>query len=138
MTTHQNEKFALVLGCMDGRCQAKASEYARNLFGAVHIDTVTEPGIDGILGGAAHPVFTSEELGLVRSLIEKKATVSAKGHGATQCLILGHNSCAGNPVEHEEHIFHLKNARNEVASWGLFNEIQLAVFDRNWNIAPIN
>jgi carbonic anhydrase len=127
--------FALVLGCMDGRCQEKAVQYAKENLGANFIDTVTEPGIDGILSGSKHPVYAAAgEVVRAQDFIRRKAMVSAKGHGAKKCLILAHNECAGNPVSHEQHLKDLKKAVATVRGWGLFDEIKTAVFNPEWEL----
>lgn len=136
MSSHGS--FACVLSCMDGRCQQHAFEYAQRLFGAEHIDTVTEPGLDGILAGSSSPVYSKPgAVGAAQEAVMLKAAVSAKGHGATQCLVIGHNECAGNPVSHEQHVADIKKAVAKVKSWGLFKEVHAAVFNPEWQLVEI-
>jgi hypothetical protein len=129
--------FATVIGCMDGRCQEKAYAYAKEQLGAEHIDTITEPGVDGILAGVPHPVLSEAQLAVVREVVQAKAGISAKGHGSTKCLVMSHCECAGNPVDLPTHEAHLKKAKETVESWGLFNEVTLAAFTPEWEIVAV-
>ncbi|HUQ30254.1 MAG TPA: carbonic anhydrase [Candidatus Paceibacterota bacterium] len=126
--------FATVLGCMDGRCQEKTIAYAKKLFGVDHIDTITEPGMDKILAGGTHAAATEEFLPQLREWIQKKTSISAKGHGSTQVLVTGHCSCAGNPVDFDQHTKDIKAAIETVHGWNLFIEIKGAAFDEQWEI----
>ena len=129
--------FATALNCMDGRCQEKALAYAKNLFGADHIDMITEPGKDGLLAGTHSVVETDEILAKVE-WIRQKAEISAKGHGSKQVVIFGHCECAGNQVGLAEHKDHLRMAKKTVEGWGLFEEVHTAVFNENFEIEPVD
>ncbi len=129
--------FVTVLGCMDGRCQAKTVIFAKKLFKAQHVDTITEPGMDKVLAGGAHAVADKEFLPHLRKWIKRKALISAKGHGSKHVLITGHMSCAGNPVSYEEHIAHLTAAKKSVGKWKLFEKIHVAVFDEKWMLKAL-
>lgn len=127
--------FALVLGCMDGRCQQKTYALATELFGADAIDTVTEPGMNGILAGKPHPVFPESDMPTVLENIRRKAEISAKGHGSTSCLITAHCECAGNPGELSMHEEDLVRAKETVLGWGLFERVEIAAFDEGWDVS---
>ena len=121
---------------MDGRCQDKAFAYAQQLFGADHIDMITEPGIDGLLAGA-HSVVASDDIPAKVEWIRAKAEISAKGHGSTHVVIFGHCACAGNAVSLEEHRAHLAEAKKTVEAWGLFSEVHTAVFNEEFEIEEV-
>jgi hypothetical protein len=130
--------FGTVLGCMDGRCQEKATAFAKQLFGVDYVDTITEPGIDKLLAGGSHRVVRSPFLRWrLRKYLKAKATISAQGHGSKWCLIMGHCGCAGNPVSLEAHVKHLKRAQQRVEGWQLFSGVRAAVFDEGWKITEI-
>jgi hypothetical protein len=119
---------------MDGRCQAEAISLAKATFGVDAIDNITEPGIDGILAGADHPLLSSEKRTELVAWIRDKAGVSVNGHQSTQALITGHCDCKGNPVDLESHMDHLRAARLEVMGWGIFAEVRTAVFDEKFGL----
>lgn len=128
--------FATAFNCMDGRCQDKAFAYAKDLFGADHIDMITEPGIDGLLAGA-HSVVPEPEIAMRADWIRAKAEISAQGHGSTQAIIFGHCECAGNQAEIGVHKEHLIEAKKTVEGWGLFKEVHLGVFNGEFEIEPV-
>jgi hypothetical protein len=119
-------KFVTVLGCMDGRCQEKTIAYAKDIFGADFVDSITEPGMDKLLAKGERADW-----------IKSKAEISAKGHGSMHALITGHCSCAGNPVSYEEHLADLSAAKDAVMEWGLFGDIRTAVFGEDWQLTAI-
>jgi hypothetical protein len=122
---------------MDGRCQEKTVAFAKKLFVADYIDNITQPGMDKILAGGPHVVAPDEFLPTLRDWVRRKADISAHGHGSAQVLITAHCGCAGNPVPYEEHLEHLRAAKESVAAWGLFQEVRTAVFDDSWNLAEV-
>ncbi|MBA3789299.1 hypothetical protein H0X32_02810 [Patescibacteria group bacterium] len=130
--------FITALNCMDGRCQEKALAYTKNLFeNEANVDMITEPGIDGLLAGT-HSVVGPEEIPARIEWIRAKAEISAKGHGSTQVMIFGHCGCAGNKVELDGHKEHLRLAKKTVEGWGLFKEVQIAVFNEAFEVEPVS
>jgi hypothetical protein len=128
--------FSTLLNCMDGRCQEKALAYAKNLFGTDFVDSITEPGIDGILSGH-HSVLKADELPAAIEWVKAKAGISAKGHGSKKCLIVGHCECAGNQTGFEEHQQHIMEAKATIEGWELFDEVHMAVFNPDWEIVEM-
>ncbi len=123
---------------MDGRCQEKTVAFAKDLFGGEYVDTITEPGINGLLADGAHYGAASEELRMsLKDWVRAKAAISANGHGSKSILITGHLQCAGNPVSRDEHVAHLKEAADLVRSWGLFDDIRTAQFGDDWELALV-
>ncbi len=45
----KNKKFATLINCMDGRVQLPVSRWIKKNFGVDFVDTITEPGPNGIL-----------------------------------------------------------------------------------------
>lgn len=116
--TQQTGKFCTVFNCMDGRCQAVAHDYCRNVLGFDFPDTVTIAGCNGVLAGdnqAEHD----------RSLY--KARISVEKHGAKVAVVLGHQHCAGHPVDDDQHHADLKTAAETILGWGLYDEV-IALF----------
>lgn len=135
----QKQTFAALFNCMDGRTQKGAIALAEETFGVEFVDNITEPGMDAILAGTEHPLLTSRERReFVNGWVYDKAVISAKNHGATQAIIVGHCKCAGNPVELESHKTHLRLAREKVAGWRLFDDVRTAVFDDNWELTLLD
>ncbi len=85
------ETFFTVIGCMDGRCQDVVSEFGRQIFGAKYSDTITEPGIVGLLTN--NP---SKEL---LAGLKQKIMISIEKHHSQGIIIDGHADCAGDPVD---------------------------------------
>lgn len=89
---------------MDGRVQLPVNAYLQTRFGADYVDTITEAGPDGVLGGeGGNP--------LVEGILER-VEISMKNHGSVGLAIVGHEHCAGNPVCQMAHFRHLERARD--------------------------
>ncbi len=90
------ETFFTSIGCMDGRVQDPIRNFGQKLFGAQYPDTITEAGLVGLLGKES-----VDEL-LLQS-IKKKILISVEKHHSEGIIVHGHQECAGNPVEDEQH-----------------------------------
>ena len=67
------------------------------------IDSITEPGMDAWINN-----MTPEQ----RAWVKRKIEISTKGHGSRVITVVGHDECAGNPVEpHQHHIESLRGAQ---------------------------
>jgi hypothetical protein len=102
------ETFATAINCMDGRTQDCVSRYLRERFGARFVDTVTEPGPDGILAGS----------GPATQSIRDRVAISVGKHRSRGIGIVAHDGCAGNPVSRQEHERMVRTAICVVQSWG--------------------
>lgn len=122
---------------MDGRCQEKTVVFAKELFGADNIDTITEPGIDGLLAEGDYGAASAELRESLKEWVKAKAAISANGHGSKAIVITGHMECAGNPVSYDEHVANLKNAAEVVKSWELFDDIRIAAFGDDWELKEV-
>lgn len=108
---------------MDGRCQHVPEHILANYVQRAEddeadpvFDTITEPGIDAILAGKSTlPDAPSIDW------LKFKGQVSAEHHGAKVAVVVGHNACAGNPVDDEQHHMHIKSSVEEISSWGMFD-----------------
>ena len=79
---------------MDGRAVEATIKWMKEEYNLDFIDTITEPGMD-----AYELNMTDEE----RSWLKRKLEISIKNHGSRIISVVGHDDCAGNPVNSEEH-----------------------------------
>ncbi|AND83892.1 hypothetical protein GTH52_08940 [Clostridium tyrobutyricum] len=94
-----NKNFATLLNCMDGRTQLPAINWIRNNFNVEYVDIISEPGIDKVL-------FLKDKVFLAS--LNKKMDISLNSHDSKMVFIAGHYDCAGNSVDKDEHIKHIK------------------------------
>lgn len=90
------ETFFTSVGCMDGRVQEPVLTFGKEKFGVKYADTITEAGLVGLLA--------KNNLG--RTLLDslkKKILISLEKHHSKAIVIHGHQECAGNPVDDEQH-----------------------------------
>ncbi len=104
-----NKKFATAINCMDGRAQEPVIEYAKKVFGADHVDMITEPGPNKILS-------EREDAATIGSL-KKRVKISVETHGSKIIIIAAHHDCAGNPVDESTQKEHLRKAVDTIFSW---------------------
>ena len=114
------DTFATAFNCMDGRCQEAVRSFVCTTWDIVYVDTVTEPGIDGILAGKR---LLSEQPSNLVEWIRRKAEISAKGHGSSHAVVVGHTKCAGNNVLDSVHVEDIERAVETVRAWNLFKEV---------------
>jgi len=100
--------FVTLLTCMDGRTEGTASQKVKEITGADFVDKVTYAGPDGVFAN-------NNEAGLEH--IKKHLVVSIEKHHSMKIFILPHESCAGFPVEKEEHLKALTLAVEKVKEW---------------------
>ncbi len=105
-----NETFATAINCMDGRTQLPVIRYMKDACGVDHVDTVTEPGPDGILGDR-------KDATLIES-IRRRVQISVEKHGSRNVAIVAHHDCAGNPVDLKVHVDQVERAVELIRSWG--------------------
>lgn len=120
-------KFVTAINCMDGRVQLPVIEYLKSKFEADYVDMITEPGPDGLLANSSANRSVVEQ-------IKKRVEISVKKHGSKVVAITAHHDCAGNPVEKEQHIEHLRSAVEAIKSWGFDVEIIALWIDDNWQV----
>lgn len=110
--------FVTAVNCMDGRTQQPVVDWMRARFGADYVDTITEPGPDGILADGP--------LELIES-IRRRVEISVKIHGSRAVAVVSHDDCAGNPVTRERRMEQLAAAVHRVKDWG-FPAVVLGVY----------
>jgi hypothetical protein len=102
--------FATAISCIDGRVQDPVAAWMRKQFQVDFVDTITEPGADGVLAQGPSDVVAS---------IREKVMVSTDAHQSRVVAVVGHHGCAGNPVPREDHLRQIGQGMMVVASWGL-------------------
>lgn len=122
--------FATTINCMDGRTQLPVNNFLKTTFHVDFIDTITEPGPDKILAENTNTLIIEN--------IKKRVLISTEKHGSKLIAIVAHDDCAGNPVDRQIHLEHLKKSRDTIVSWNLpdVNVITLWV-DENWQVHQI-
>jgi carbonic anhydrase len=103
------ETFFTSVGCMDGRVQAPIEEYGQNRYGVLFPDTITEAGLVGLL--ANNPSADLLEF------IKKKVLISVEKHHSKGIIVHGHQACAGNPIEDNQHKEETKKATEVVKTF---------------------
>lgn len=106
--------FGTAINCMDGRTQLPVNQFMKKRYGVDYVDTITEPGPDGIMA--------NRQADLVAS-IKTRVMISVEKHGSEAIAIVAHGGCAGNPVSKDEHLGHLRKAMELMRTWELPVEI---------------
>ena len=81
--------FCTAITCMDGRVQMPVNQFLQSRFSVKWVDTITEPGPNGIL---AEDILSETFKSILHRL-----NISIDGHGSVGVAIIGHHDCAGNP-----------------------------------------
>jgi len=122
-------RFATAINCMDGRVQVPANEWIKKKFRVDYVDTITEPGPNKILA-------ENKDSAAVDS-IKRRVAISVNKHGSKYIAVLGHHDCAGNPVDKESQLVHIKSAVKAVNSWGFPVETIGLWVDENWQVSEV-
>lgn len=120
------KKFVTVVNCIDGRTQLCVSEWLRRRFAADYVDSITEPGPDGILAAGQDEVTIAA--------IRRRVEISVNAHGSQLVAIVGHHDCAGNPVDKTTHLYQLQQAYDAIQTWGFPVEVICLWVDENWQV----
>lgn len=105
----KNKKFATLINCMDGRVQLPVNRWIKKNFGVDFVDTITEPGPNGILAN-------NKDKTLIKS-IKRRLEISIKYHKSKLIAIAGHYDCAGNPVSEEKQKQQILLSMKRIKSW---------------------
>lgn len=119
-----DKKFACAINCMDGRVQDTVKNYMQKNYGVDYVDMVTEPGPNKILAENLDSAIIEN--------IKKRVEISVHHHGTKVVAVVGHFGCAGNPVEKDVQLGHLKKAQETVKSFGFPVETVLLWVDGDW------
>jgi hypothetical protein len=124
-------KFCTAINCMDGRVQIPVLNHMREKYGAEYVDTITEPGPNGIIAEGM-------DVTRVESIL-KRIDISVHRHESRAMCIVGHHDCAGNPVPKDRQIVQVRKAMKFLK--GKYPDVEVIGLwvDENWNpteIAP--
>jgi hypothetical protein len=120
--------FGTMINCMDGRTQIPANEWMRERFGVEYVDTITEPGPNGILAANREPLV---------STIKDRVLISVNGHGSRTVALIGHHDCAGNPGPREMQDDHVMKGLEVIRSWDLPVRILGLWIGEEWKVEVI-
>ncbi len=90
----QNLKFGTTINCMDGRSLDATIGWMKEKYALNFIDSITEPGMD------AFELNMNPEQ---RAWLKRKLEISIINHGSRTVSVVGHDDCAGNPIDHDAH-----------------------------------
>ena len=121
--------FAAAVNCMDGRVQEPVIRYLKKHFEVDYVDMITEPGPDGIL--------SEEQEGFRVNSIKQRLDISINKHGSKIILMVGHDDCAGNPVDKETHIVQSLNSAARIKKWYPDVEVIPVWINDRWEVEPI-
>jgi hypothetical protein len=114
---------------MDGRVQHPVAGFLKKKYKVDYVDMITEPGPDGILAA-------NKDKAAIES-IKRRVGISTGKHGSKHIAIVGHHDCAGNPVDKETHLAHVRSAIKTVKSWGVKAEVIGLWVDDKWKVSEV-
>jgi hypothetical protein len=120
--------FGTVINCMDGRTQLPLNAWVKEEFGVDHVDTITEPGPNGILAKGEGPLVDS---------IKDRVLISVNGHGSKTIVLVGHFDCAGNPGPRDMQEDHVMKGIETIRKWELPVRILGVWVGEDWKVEPI-
>jgi len=120
--------FGTAINCMDGRTQRPVNQWIRENFGVDFVDTITEAGPDGGLAVGSDALKES---------IKKRVLISTEKHGSKVVVIVAHHDCAGNPVEYDTHVDHVKRSLEVLKSWNLGAKLVGVWVGDDWKVKKL-
>ena len=121
--------FATNISCIDGRVLQPVAEFLKKKYKVDYVDAITEPGPDGILA-------VNQDKVAIES-IKRRVGISTGRHGSKHIAIVGHHDCAGNPVDKDTHLAHVRSAIKTVKSWGFNAEVIGLWVDHKWKASEV-
>lgn len=117
------ETFFTTVGCMDGRIHNILVKFGKEKFDAMYPDTITEAGLVGLLSLLQSPEATADG-GQAKDTadkffldsLKKKIQISLEIHHSKGIIVHGHEECAGNQIDDEQHKKNVLKAANLVRS----------------------
>ncbi|MFH2070148.1 MAG: carbonic anhydrase [Elusimicrobiota bacterium] len=101
-------KFATCLNCMDGRVQLPVIHWIKENYSVDYVDMITHPGMDG---------FLADKNCKYTNGLFKKMDISFEKHNSSILFVVGHNDCAGNPVDDKTHKKQIRIAVEKIKRW---------------------
>ena len=125
----RKKTFATAINCMDGRTQLPVIDYVSRRFAVDYVDSITEPGPDGVLSQTVDEATIDS--------IRRRVEISVREHGSKHIAVVGHHDCAGNPVEERVHFEQIKKSVESVRSWQYGCEVIGLWVDQNGRVYEI-
>jgi hypothetical protein len=116
--------FATAISCMDGRIQIPVIDYVLRKCKVDYVDMITEPGPIRVLA-------ENSDKSTIES-IKRRVAISTGKHGSVNIVIVGHDDCAGNPVEKAMQLKQILESIWIVRSWGFRAETLGLWIDDKW------
>ena len=101
----------------------------KNRFGVDHVDKITEAGPIKLLAENNNP----EKIESIRHRVE----ISVVKHGSKIVAIVGHDDCAGNPVEKEIQKKQISKSIDLARGWGFDAEYLGLFVNAKWEVEEI-
>ena len=123
-------KFCTVINCMDGRVQEPVIKYMKERFQADYVDSITEPGPNGILAENTN-----------QSIIDNillRTDISVNKHKSDALAIIGHHDCAGNPVSKSRQIEQVRQSMKYMGEHFPTITIVGLWVDENWQVHELD
>lgn len=117
-------RFATAISCMDGRIQIPVIDYVLRKCKVDYVDMITEPGPIRVLA-------ENSDKSTIES-IKRRLAISTGKHNSVNIVIVGHDDCAGNPVEKATQLKQILESIRTVRSWGFRAEILGLWIDDRW------
>ena len=125
--------FCTAVNCMDGRVQLPVIAFLKERFAVEHVDTITEPGANRILG-------RQTSVALIASILER-IRISVEHHNSVGIAVAGHHDCAGNPGGKDQQtsdtVAAVEYIRKRCSRYGRLEVIGLWV-DENWSVSEVS
>ena len=121
--------FVTAINCMDGRVQLPVIDWMKKHSSADFVDMITEAGPNKILA-------ENNDVSMIQSL-KKRVEISIVKHSSSQIAIIGHDDCAGNPVDKKTQLEQIKAAVRIVQSWCFQIPVIGLWVDDHWTVHKI-
>ena len=121
--------FVTAITCMDGRVQRPVTDWKEHRFAADYVDTITEPGPNGILAERADAAAVESILARVR--------ISVDGHGSSAVAVVGHHDCAGNPAAKDRQLAQVRDAVTVIGEQFPGVEVVGLWVDEDWQVEEL-
>jgi len=119
--------FATMVCCIDGRTQEPLRAWTAQHFAVDFVDTITEPGVDGVLATDAEQF----------EAIIQKIGASIDAHGASGVVVAGHHDCAAHPVGGRAHMRDARRAAEHLRPAFPSLPVIAAWVDEQWCVRPL-
>lgn len=111
---NMGQRFATTVNCIDGRVQEPVQRWLRERYPVHFVDTITVPGVDGVLAAGAE-MEDAQSIDAIR----RQVGISVNAHGSQVLAVVGHHDCAGNPVPKEQHLAEICAGVRRIRAWDL-------------------